>query len=101
MNVKEWCLHYPEWCYICDSFKMGGGFGRSGVEPEWKDYTAETVHIWQRAKEYVRIIEEACKSDDILLAVTEDIPPEMLGLSIDVVNSTYDIIEEQLKILRR
>lgn len=46
---------------------------------------------------YVSIIEESCKDADVLLVITEDIPPEMLGVSEDVVNSTYAIIARRMK----
>lgn len=97
MTLKEWCLHYPEWCYICDAIKLGGGIGKIGSDVEWKDHTGDLVDIWERTRLYVRIIEESCANNDILLAITEDIPPELLGVSEEVVTSTYAMIARRLK----
>ena len=101
MTLQEWCLQYSEWKDVCEYYKIGGGIGKAWNIQEWKDNTVESACIHERLSLYVRIIEDACASCDILLAVTEGIPPEILGLSSELVNNTYRIIENKLKIIRR
>ena len=97
MNVQELCWRYAEWKDICTSVKLGSGIGLCGGDMQWVDRITDTVYSWQLLGLYVRIIEEACETDDILLAITEDIPPEMLGLSKDIIERAYQTIESKLK----
>lgn len=105
MTLQEWCLQYSEWRYICDSVKLGGGFGSVRSEPEWKDFTNDTAYIWEQAKRCVELVEECCKeaggnkADDILLVVTEDIPPEYLGVSEELYGRFFDILSYRLQLL--
>lgn len=99
MSIREWCLQYQEWKDICEDVCIGGGIGKSWGFYEWKDITGKAACIHELPSLYVRIIEEACATNDILLAVTEDIPPEILGLSEEDVNNTYEIISYKLQLL--
>lgn len=101
MTIQEWCLQYSEWKDICSSVKLGGWISGKGIEPEWKDDISIDACRRERCSLYVRIIEESCETNDILLVITEDIPPEFLGLETELVNNTYRIIENKLKIIRR
>ena len=103
MSLREWCLQYQEWKDICTSVKLGSWIGGVGIDPEWKDHTPDSVHIWQEARECIELIEDCCiraggvRANDILLVVTEDIPPEMLGVSEELYGRFFDTLSQKLQ----
>lgn len=104
-DLKEWCLHYREWKEIYQNIKLNKGVGRIGTTQEWKDYTYDSVYIRERLSLYVQTIENSCrltdrnKASDILLVVTEDIPPSMLGVSDEMYGRFFEILSCQLQLL--
>lgn len=81
-ELKTWCLNYSKWKDICnDASKIGGGFGSINGLQEWKDDTGEAAYILDHAQRCVDLIEGCADSSNLLLVVTEDIPPSYLGVS--------------------
>lgn len=101
-DLKEWCLRYQEWKDICENLKLSKGIGRVGTTQEWHDYTYDSAYIREHLAWRVEVIEDCCdrtdvaKASDILLAVTEDIPPAMLGVSDEMYGRFFDVLKEEL-----
>lgn len=104
MTLQDWCLQYQEWKDICENVKLSSGQTKIGnYTPEWNDYTCDSASQWQNAGIFVRIIEECCKetdakqADDILLIVTEGIPPEYFNVSRELYGRFFDLLSYKLK----
>lgn len=91
-ELKHFCLQYPEWKeQVKDCARYSGqaaGIVRTDVE--WSDPTYTAMHICERAKSDIKLVEECCKlacgdlASYILRAVTE-------GLSYVNLKMMYEI----------
>lgn len=99
-ELIEFCLHYHEWKELC-FFPPGGFLGVGGMPYalEWKDPTGDLSHISDLAKRSVELIKECCiltsekRADDILDVVTKGLSPESVGLSEELYERFFEILE--------
>lgn len=76
-ELKHFCLQYPEWKEKAKDCARYSGQGDGRVDVEWSDPTYTAMHICQRAKEDMQLVEECCRvaggdlGGYILRAVTE------------------------------